>query len=279
MASRPKHHESKDREDEDKLMSTFVAVTARETAFIFGSGILHGIAPGAIEGFAVGVLAAGACCLVVAAPRLLHRARRSARDGMCTDLRRSKVQRDYFAAPVDVDPRPAAVSQAVVSQAVVSQAAVSQAVVSQAAVSQAAVSPPAVSAVMVNPVMTSPDVTNVDEPGVTMHADLFAPEAEVLGSPAAMRDLYEVPAQDCPYGPELSVDPFGAVDGSDAVLPGTRGVGAGRDRSGRSAYHCKHSVTGGRPDARSQPRHAAPTARLATRMSGRFAGLPLLARN
>jgi hypothetical protein len=210
-------------------MSTLAAVTVRETALLSSTGLFHGFAPGAIDGFAVGALATGACCLAIAAPRFLHRARLSAKDGMWgTGVRRSKVRRDYFAAPVDMEAAPA---------------------------------------------VTGPAVT----------ADVFAPEAEVLGYPAtATDDRHELPAGGDTYDPEASDDLFAAVDDEEVILPGTRSDEAGRDQSGRPGHRSKHRITSSdadrRPDVRRQPRHAAPSARLATRMSGKFAALPLVAR-
>lgn len=254
-------------------MITFAAVMTRETALMSGSGILHGIAPGAIDGFAAGALAAAACSLVVAAPRLLHRTRRSARDGMWGNgLRRSKVQRDNFATPldVDVDAPPAAVSPARANRATANRAPANRAPANRARANRA----------MSIPAVTSPHVTSADEPGATTFADLFAPEAEVLGfRPTATSELCELSADRYPCGPEVSLDRLSAVDGIDVHLPGTGGDGAGRGQSGRSGHHCKHRVTNWRPAGRSQPRHAAPAMGLATRVSGKFAALPLLARN
>jgi hypothetical protein len=247
-------------------MITLAAVTARETAFISGSGILHGIAPGAIDGFAVGALATGACCLVVAAPRLLHRARLSARDGMWgTGLRRSKVQRDYFAAPVAADPAP-------VEAGPVEVGPLGAGMIEAGLVGA--------SPAMTDYAVTDSAVTSTGGARSTATAELFAPEAEVLAlSPAATGELDEMLADDDPYDPEVIVDPFGAADDNDLFLPGTDTDSADRDHSGRSGYHSKHRVTSSdatrRPEARRQPRHAAPSVGLATRMSGR---LPLVAR-
>jgi hypothetical protein len=210
-------------------MSTLAAVAVRETALISGTGMFHGFAPGAIDGFAVGALATGACCLVIAAPRLLHRARLSAKDGMWgTGVRHSKVRRDYFAAPVDAD------------------------------------------------------AADVAGPAVT--AELFAPEAEVLGYPAPVTsDLDELPADVDACDPAANDDPFASVDGDDAVLPGTSSGRSGRDQAGRSGHRSKHRMTSSdadrRPDGRRQPRHAAPSARLATKVSGKFAALPIVVRS
>ncbi len=264
-------------------MITFAAVMTRETALMSGSGILHGIAPAAIDGFAAGALAAAACSLVVAAPRLLDRTRRSARDGMWGNgLRRSKVQRDNFATPldVDVDAPPAAVSPARANRATANRARANRATPDRAIPDRATPDRAWANRATSIPAVTSPHVTSADEPGATTFADLFAPEAEVLGfRPTATSELCELSADRYPCGPEVSLDRLSAVDGIDVHLPGTGGDGAGRGQSGRSGHHCKHRVTNWRPAGRSQPRHAAPAMGLATRVSGKFAALPLLARN
>ncbi len=283
-------------------MSTLAAVTARETAFVFGSGILHGIAPGAIDGFAVGALATGACCLVVAAPRLLHRARLSTRDGMWgTGERRSKVQRDYFATPVDYDPAPDVTDLAATSPAVTDPAMSSPAVTDPAMTSPAVTDP-----AMTSPAVTGLAVTNMRDGGPI--AVLFAPEAEALASwPIAAGELYAAPTGGDPFDPVARVDPFGpatsvdpatiidpfgplasvdlldAVDINDVFLPGTTSDGAGRDQPGRSGHRSKHRMTTSDADRRSEirrrPRHAAPSVRRANRMTGRLAAVPLEARS
>lgn len=208
-------------------MSTLAAVTARETAFVSGSGILHGITPGALDGFAVGALATGACCLVVAAFRLRRRSRLSAKDGMWgTGVRRSKVRRDYFAESFDTDPGPA---------------------------------------------------------NATVTPELFAPEGEALLFPLApSSELDEIPPYGDRYVPEASVEPFADLADSDVILPGTRSDPDGSNLSGRSSYHSKHRVTSSdadrRPESRGRPRHAAPSARLEPRTSGRTSALPHAAR-
>jgi hypothetical protein len=249
-------------------MSTLASVAARETAFVSGAGMLHGIAPGTLNGLAVGALATGACCLVVVALRLLHRTRLAARDGMWgTGARRSKVQRDYFATPAEADAAPA---EADIAPA-------------EADPAPAAPGPAALSPAVPAPAANGPAVTSPTRTGPTLIPELFAPEAEVLAFPAAaMPGLHEAPAGGNPHGPAASCDPLAAVPGIDVIVPGTRRDQAGRDRSGRSGHRSKHRMTsyaGRRPEARRPPRHAAPSAGLASRMSGRFAAFPLLARS
>lgn len=87
-------------------MSTWAAVAAKEAALTSSAGasLLHGITPGAIDGFAVGALLTGSCFLVVAAPRMLRRTRLSGRDGMWgTGTRRIRARHDYFATPTGSD--------------------------------------------------------------------------------------------------------------------------------------------------------------------------------
>jgi hypothetical protein len=244
-------------------MSTLASVAARETAFVSGAGMLHGVAPGTLNGLAVGALATGACCLVVVALRLLHRTRLAARDGMWgTGTRRSKVQRDYFATPAEADAGPAE---------------------ADIAPAEAGPAPAANGPAVLAPAANGPAVTSPTRTGATLIPELFAPEAEVLAFPAAaMPRLHEAPAGGNPHGPAASCDPLAAVSAIDVILPGTRSDQAGRDRSGRSGHRSKHRMTsyaGRRPEARRPPRHAAPSAGLASRMSGRFAAFPLLARS
>ncbi len=79
-------------------MSTWAAVAATEAVISHGAGPLHGIAPGAIDGFAAGTLLTTACFLVIVTPQMLRRSRLSAREGMWRGgLRRARFWRDYAA--------------------------------------------------------------------------------------------------------------------------------------------------------------------------------------
>jgi hypothetical protein len=87
-------------------MSAWVAIAAKEAATTTsqGSGILHGISSGALDGFAVGALLTGLCFLMIVAPRSLQRPRPSARQSLWPSfIRRTQVQRDHYAAPEDTD--------------------------------------------------------------------------------------------------------------------------------------------------------------------------------
>src|SRR5580698_1680973 len=93
-------------------MSTWAAIAAREAAITTsaGSTALHGIAPSALDGFAVGALLTGVCFLIIIAPRAFRRDRLSARQGMWSgSLRHSRVRPDYYAAAAETySPSPAA---------------------------------------------------------------------------------------------------------------------------------------------------------------------------
>ncbi len=79
-------------------MSTWAAVAATEAFISRGASPLHGIAPGAIDGFAAGALLTAACFLVVVTPRMLRRSRLSAREGMWGGgMRHALFRRDYGA--------------------------------------------------------------------------------------------------------------------------------------------------------------------------------------
>jgi hypothetical protein len=235
-------------------MSTWAAVAAKEAFTTSASaGLLHGFAPGAIDGFAVGALATGVCCLVVAGPRVLRRTRLSARDGVwgstmwtsglrIAGVRRSRVQRDYFADPADGDSLLAADLDPDGGMS--------------ANLTGAAASPASLGT--------------------------LAPEVDLLAAPVA-GDVYVAPIGGNPYAPLASGDPFGADPDDDVVLPGAGTDGDDLDQSGRSGHRSKHRITNSdadrRPDARrNPPRHAAPPAGLANWMSGRLGALPQLVR-
>jgi hypothetical protein len=295
-------------------MSTWAAVAVKEVAFTSSAGasLVHGFAPGAIDGFAVGALATGVCCLVIAAPRVLRRTRLTARDGMWgSGLRRGhKPQRDYFATPVDADlgvldadpalpePEPtlfdaepalfdadlapaAHLAAPVAAEPSLSSLATGSSPMSSAAVTSAAVT----SAAMSSAVIASTPMTSMASEPLTVAA--FAPEAEALALPVAA-DPYLAPIGGNPYGSPadedrfaLDEDPF--ADDDDVILPGTGPDGDDEDSSGRSGYRSKHRLTIADADRRAEarrtpPRHAAPSAGLAGWMSGRIGALPQLVR-
>jgi hypothetical protein len=86
-------------------MTTWTAVVARDLVVNSGAGatFLHGIAPGEIDGFAVGALMTGAAFVAISAPKLLRKTRLSARPGLLFGgMRHARVEPDYFAAPAGV---------------------------------------------------------------------------------------------------------------------------------------------------------------------------------
>ncbi len=90
-------------------MSAWTAIAAKDAAVItsLGNGILHGISPGALDGFAVGTMLTGLCFLVIVAQRSLRRSRLSARPGVWPSfIRRPRIQRDYYAEAADPGAEP-----------------------------------------------------------------------------------------------------------------------------------------------------------------------------
>jgi hypothetical protein len=66
-------------------MNGIAALAAKEAAVAsgFGANLLTGVAPSAVDGFAVGTMLSGICFLLVMAPRYgLRRSRLSSREGM-----------------------------------------------------------------------------------------------------------------------------------------------------------------------------------------------------
>jgi hypothetical protein len=86
-------------------MTTWTAVVARDLVVNSGAGatFLHGIAPGEIDGFAVGALMTGAAFVAISAPKLLRKTRLSARPSLLVGgMRHARGKPDYFAAPASV---------------------------------------------------------------------------------------------------------------------------------------------------------------------------------
>lgn len=84
-------------------MSAWAAVAAKSAAITSSAGIslLHGITPGALDGFALGALLTGACFLAISVPRLLRRNRLLEGEGTWSRTRQPRFKRDYFADPAD----------------------------------------------------------------------------------------------------------------------------------------------------------------------------------
>jgi hypothetical protein len=257
-------------------MITLAGMAAKEAALTTGAAasLTHGFAP-VVGGFAVGALATGACCLAFAAPRMRRRPRLATRDGMWgTGRRRSRVTRDYYAAPVDVDAPPtnagderaeAAVPEAEVAPGLGGTFAPEAAVdLTGKPVPETAENfsgHPAAEA--------AADLAGkpVPEPASSL-AETFAPEAEVLAEPGADAAVginrYAELADLSSYEP-AAIDVL-AVPAATGDLPG------------------KHRITSLDTERRSEarraaPKHAAPSAGLVSKMSGRLAALPLAARS
>lgn len=89
-------------------MSAWAAVAAKSAVIMSSADIsLHGITPGALDGFALGALLTGACFLAISVPRLLRRNRLPASEGTFSRTRQPRFKRDYFANPADTGASPA----------------------------------------------------------------------------------------------------------------------------------------------------------------------------
>jgi hypothetical protein len=229
-------------------MSAWAAVAVKEAAITTsaGAGVLHGIAPGALDGFAAGALLTGVCFLVIVAPRTLRRSRLSARESIWSGNTRHVhgKQPDYFATPAD-------------THSLASSDAYSPA--SPGSLASPGTYSPAPSDTC-SLAATDPDFA-VD----AGFANPFAPASERLV-------------------PKAGADPY-AVDPDDddvVVLPDDS---AAARESGRSGYLSKHRSIGPensdrrQESRRRQPRHAAPSAGFASRVSARLAVTPMLARS
>ena len=95
-------------------MNGLAALAAKEAALASGASLLPGIAPSAVDGFAVGTLLSGLCFLMVMAPkRGLRRRKVSASEGML--LGSDPVQPDYAMAVRLTDPFADEAAEVVVS--------------------------------------------------------------------------------------------------------------------------------------------------------------------
>jgi hypothetical protein len=253
-------------------MSTWAAFAAKGTAMAAttaaGAGASQAIAPGALDGFAAGALLTGMCFLFIVAPRSARRSRLSARRSLWpTAMRHGRVRPDYYAAPADThSPAAAEVEAAATAEA-----------------------PDAV-------VPGAPAPAPAPAPGALVEPELplsFANPALEVFAPAAGQE-YEGHAGADPYAPgvpdpaiyapgDLAAEGFGTGGGfdtssdDDIVLPGDDDA----RESGRR-YRSKHRLSGQdsgdrRTDAKRTPaRHAAPSARLGSRVSSKLAIFPLV---
>jgi hypothetical protein len=81
----------------EEPMSGFAALAVKEAAVASGLGtaVLPGIAPSALDGFAVGTLLCGVCFVLVKAPRRMsRRSKRSARGSMLTSAAHNPMTPD-----------------------------------------------------------------------------------------------------------------------------------------------------------------------------------------
>jgi hypothetical protein len=302
-------------------MSAWAAIAAKDAAVTtsLGNGILHGISPGTLDGFAVGTMLTGLCFLVIVAPRSLSRSRLSARPSVWPSfLRRPRVQRDYYAAPADTYSLAAdTYSLAAESEMIFAAAPVEDdlepadapdaadydlagpgpvAAVPAPAEAAPAESAPAESA----PAEAAPAesvraesvraesvpaedfaavgaFTAVEEFTAAGPVTAFAASHDFVGHAGA--DPYAVD----PYPAETAADPGAdsllASSEDDIMAPASEKA---RPEGGRG-YRSKHRMTEHEPGERraegrrSAPRHAAPSTRFGSRMSGKLTMFPLAA--
>jgi hypothetical protein len=226
-------------------MSAWVAIAAKEAATTnsLGSGILHGIPAGALDGFAAGAMLTGLCFLMIVAPRLLGRPRLAASLSIWPSFRRkSPAQRDYYAEPGETHagqedtyaPPDDTYSLSAESEMIFSGAPAGD---DADSASEAA------------------DFELIEDFGGHAGADPYAVEtaAALVLDAEPVLDLNEAPVED-----------------------------QSRPETGRG-YRSKHRMTDQesgerRPEnRRSAPRHAAPSSRFGSRLSGKLATVSLVA--
>jgi hypothetical protein len=282
-------------------MSTWAAVAARDAALTSstGTGLLHGVTPGAIDGFAIGALLTGVCFLVLVAPRMLRRSQLRARHGMwAAGMRHARVRGDYFASPGDGADFAAAISgfgltdlnscsdgynplpaPEVFAAAPVPEVPVSEVPVSESLVSEA-----------LTPI---PAPAFADAPGLavfTPAAAAFSPAPASAAGSAQLGEAYLRNADSDPYALEASREtlaadsaPWGDADSFPPPAAGGSAPDLGEPDGGRG-YRSRHRIDSRdgsdrrHESRRGQPRHAAPSAGLASRVSGRLSGAPLATR-
>jgi hypothetical protein len=247
-------------------MITLAGMAAKEAAFTTGAASLtHGFAPVAVGGFAAGALATGACCLAFAAPRLRRR-RLAGGDGMWgTGRRRSGVARDYYAAPAPAEAPP------VTADEDDSASDGAEAFTPQDASDLAGSFSPGAEAVdeVFVPEPASDLARTPARGGPSDLAETFAPEAEVLSDGGA--DALGLPIGKIRYAELEDLPSFEPAADNVLAKPGAAGDLPGKHRIITEAE--RRSET-----RRAAPKHAAPSAGLRGKMSGRLAGLPLAAR-
>ena len=226
-------------------MSAWVAIAAKEAATTtsLGSGILHGIPAGALDGFAVGAMLTGLCFLMIVAPRSLQRPRLAASMNIWPSfLRRSPAQRDYYAESGETHAGQEDVYSA--PEETHSLSAESEMIFSGAPAADDT-----------DTASEAADFELIEDFGGHAGADPYAIEtgAALVLDAEPVLDLNEAPVED-QSRPEA-----------------------------RRGYRSKHRMTdqesGERraENRRNAPRHAAPSTRFGGRMSSKLAGFPLVA--
>ena len=226
-------------------MSAWVAIAAKEAATTtsLGSGILHGVPAGALDGFAAGAMLTGLCFLMIVASRSLGRPRLAASLSIWPSfLRRSPAQRDYYAEPRDT--HAGEEDTYALPDDTSSLSAESEMIFSGASIAEDADS-----------TSEAADFELIEDFGGHAGADPYAIEtaAALVLDAEPVLDLNEAPMED-----------------------------QSRPETGRG-YHSKHRMTDQEPgerradNRRSAPRHAAPSTRLGSRMSSKLATFPLVA--
>ena len=285
-------------------MSTWAAFAAKGAAAAAttaaGAGTAQTITPAALDGFAVGTLLTGMCYLVVVAPRTMRKSRLSAgRSLSSAPLQHSKARPDYYAAPADT--HSTAVAPDLAAPRLEAPVLIGPALDAFFLAAPVAEPVPATAAAAAmtqataaGAPMPAAPLTDIPQPQLPL---AFADPALEVFSPNAGND-YAGHAGADPYAPGV-LDPvdytpatsagadsasssasnsaFDPGSADDIVLPGDDDAA---QQSGRG-YRSKHRLTGqdaaGRRSdpKRKQPRHAAPSTRFGSRMSGRLAIFPL----
>jgi hypothetical protein len=267
-------------------MSAWAAIAAKDAAATtsLGNGILHGISPGALDGFAVGTMLTGLCFLVIVAPRALRQTRLSARPAVWPSfIRGLRVQRDYYAAPGDTYSLAAdTYSLAAESEMIFAATPVSDAPQATAAPEATETAPEAAE--------PAPEATETapaeyaaaePQPVETASVEDFT-AAEPVTALAASQDFCGYAGAD-PYAVETAADPGAApllVSSEDDIVAAADEQA--RPEGGRG-YRSKHRLTDHEPAVRrgegrrGAPKHAAPSNRFGSRMSGKLTMSPLVA--
>jgi len=283
-------------------MNTWAAIVVREGPASTGVGLLHYVAPSAIDGFAVGALLTGLCFIVAVAPRLHRQPRLSGQQDPWPVGRRlgRKPQRDYYAVPADSAPAAEPVSSAASPAPEVTVSTYSAADEVQEMLQPGAGRPDSLyAAAPAGLGYLSADYESIATLALEAgFAAAWPPQAGSSARPTLPetattawsfvpppRTQFAPPADSHPNGQAFRVPadeelmvpaPVPAPD--PAPAPDTAPL------TGHSGHRSRHRAesTGSerRVEARrSGPRHAAPSARFSTRKSAKIRMLPLAARS